>query len=270
MNEFFMLDVDTNFCAAEAWINGIPVARCSAADGVQRQFPVHEYLIAGINKFQLVVEPGPTPSRAFEPNPKPLTVPGDFFARMRFMRMPAGTFPEDPRVQTLFDLNYRPPAGTILPVPAVLEAESGAPPWASRPSWLDAQPVPDTPASRAFVANFLTQISQAMNGGDVEPYLAAARIRAQEVAAAYQLGAEAQMESFRAQFKRISARPGFQMAPIVPDDLDLRWCGGGRVIDCVDKKGQPVLRSAADSNGNVSYRLPAKVAFFNRELHIVR
>lgn len=263
MNEFFILDIDTNLCTAEVWINGLPVARCSPTDGVQAQFPVHEYFIPGPNKFQLVVEPGPTPSRTFEANPKPFVIPEKFFARMRLMRMPAGSFPEDPGVQVIFDLNYRPPANTLLPVPAIFDAECGAPPWAGRPAWSDAQPVPDTPVARNFVATFLNQIAEAMNGRNVETYLAASRLRFQEVSAAYQLSAEEQTQAFRAQFQRVSADPGFRMEPITPESLDLRWCAGGRVIDCVDKAGQPALRAS-------NYRIPAKVAFFNRELHIVR
>lgn len=270
MNEYFILDVDTNLCAAEAWINGIPVVRCSPADGVQAQFPIHEYLIPGPNKFQLVVEPGPTPSRSLEANPKPLVTPPKMFARMRFMRMPEGSFPEDPGVQTLFDLDYRPSPGTVLPIPAVFNAESGAPQWAVRPTWVDAQPVPDSPSARNFVAAFLNQIVQSMNRGDIEPYLASSRMRFEEISAVYRLPVASEIQDFRAQFTRISAAPGFQMAPVVPADLDLRWCGGGRVIDCVDKAGQPVLRSTPGPNGLVAYRLPAKVAFFNRELHFVR
>ena len=226
--------------------------------------------MSGKNKFQLIVEPGPTPSQTFKKGRPDAVVPPKFFARMRLMQMPRGTFPEDLGVQILLDINFRPPAGTLLAVPVVIETEGEAPPWIPRWSWLEAQPLSDSQGIQTFVINFLARISQSLGEGDPEPYIAAARTRFEEISAAYQLPVEQQIEGFRRQFARLSAESGFQMQPIIPEIVDLRFCGAGRVIDCVDKGWKPLLRSVPRADGLIRYTLPAKVAFFNGEVSIIR
>jgi hypothetical protein len=231
---------------------------------------VHEYLTPGRNQVQLVVEPGPTPARTFEAGRAPLAVPAKMFARLRVMHMPAGTFPEDEGVRMLLNLDFAPPAGTPLPVPVILNGEVGSPPWVPRWAWPEARLLPEGEAVRGFVLNFLNRIVVSMNQGDLEPYLTAAQIRFNEISAAYQLPVEQQLESFRRQFARISAEPGFQMQPIDAATAELRYCGEGRVLECLTKDWRPLLRSVPRPDGSSRYQLPTKLAIFNRDVCIIR
>src|SRR5258708_12501548 len=106
--ETWMLDLDSSHAAAEAWINGIPVARVSG-DTLQTQVAVHEYLLPGKNKFQLIVEPG---------------AGAKSFAHLRLMQMPQGSFPEDPAVKTHANLEFRPKPENPSKPPSLLQPES--------------------------------------------------------------------------------------------------------------------------------------------------
>jgi hypothetical protein len=266
-HDYLMLELSSDHCTAEVLINGVPVVRVTP-DRRMSQMPIHEYLLPGKNTFQMIVEPGPTPSRALEKGRPAIAAKPGLFARMRLMEMPQGAFPDDPRVKTHVNVEFRPEANASIAVPVVREAEFNAPDWMPASSWPQARKLTEADSPR--VVDLIQKISVAMGHGDVEPYIAAAQMRFAETSAAYQLPLEQQLTEFRAQFKRISSEPGFQMRPIVKEDLDLRICGNGHMIDVVDKTWDPALRSAKNAKGLTRYRLPVKVIFVNGEPEIVR
>ena len=57
------VEMEHKNCSAEVYINDIPLDKYDAGDQPFISIPAHEYLIDGINKLELVVNPGPTPSQ---------------------------------------------------------------------------------------------------------------------------------------------------------------------------------------------------------------
>ena len=64
----------------------------------------------------------------------------------------------------------------------------------------------------------------------------------------------------RADFQKLAAEPDFQMLTLDRLAQDLRICADGKLIDCVDKSWEPLLRSVKRPNGVTRIRYPVKAA----------
>ena len=62
MDRLLVLRLRALGATAEAWLNGVPVARTPKGGG-DCCVPVHEYVIAGANRLELVIDP-PLPGAA--------------------------------------------------------------------------------------------------------------------------------------------------------------------------------------------------------------
>jgi hypothetical protein len=265
--EFVMLRTKANVCSAEAQINGIPICRVVPSRPLDLR-PVHEYLIPGRNKFTLIAQPGPTPSRALEALPEPFVPDSKTAASLQLVSGPPGVFPDDPAVRELLLIEWTPPAGQPIAEPVPLERELEIPsvgkPW----DWLSGDTF-EGADSLAPVAALLAQLRESMNRRDIEPFMARAHIRFRNISAAYALNAAEEMQEFRESFLASSAEAGFRMLETDPKMMDLRICAGGKLVDCVDTFWEPVLRSAPLPNRVTRVRYPIKVARIAGKLEIV-
>jgi hypothetical protein len=267
--DLWMLALEANLCTAEAIVNGIPVARVGPSAAPKTQRPIHEFLRPRKNEIQLVVEPGPTPSRALQAGSE-LTAAPQMTAALTLRHMPQGSYPEDPAVKRLLQIDFRPAPGSKISTPALLRGEADGPEWLPRWSWFDAKQISMSAAVVDNVARFLQQLGAALAQGNPEPYIEAARTRFEDNAAAYRGDANANRTTFRDQLKRRSADKQFLIEPVRRETLDLRLCGNNNVIDCVDAQWEPVLRAAKRPDGSIPLRYPTKVAFLGDRLAIVR
>ena len=75
------------------------------------------------------------------------------------------------------------------------------------------------------------------------------------------------MATFRQQFVQLGEAGPFE--PIDPKELDLRICGGGKLVDCLTRVWEPALRTVRQADGVVKMRYPIKVARLGGEIRIV-
>jgi len=66
INKEYMLHLDMQVkdCIAEFWVNGIPVTRLDSEVHSFNSLIAHHFLLDGLNTFEVVINPGPTPSLA--------------------------------------------------------------------------------------------------------------------------------------------------------------------------------------------------------------
>ena len=67
MERLLVLRLESVGVAAEAWLNGVPLARTGAGQRAMT-VPVHEFTLAGLNQVELVIEP-PAPGQPAVPHP---------------------------------------------------------------------------------------------------------------------------------------------------------------------------------------------------------
>lgn len=264
-----MLRANCSGCKAEGWVNGLPVARVDGAGYPLITRPVHEYLLPGDNQLLLLVEPGSDPEVPLAPGPVFQAGPRAF-ATLELLQGPRGVFADDPSVRKLASIEWRPAEGTNVQPPVQLRTSvsmsAGRPRW----SWLQASPLALTDTVKHEVYRFLSGIAEGLTKGDPAAYLAAASIKFDELAQAYGVSPSEPRGNFTKQWARLSAEPGFRVHPLAEAEMALRLCGEGRVIECLDKNFEPMLRAEIRQNGTTPARYPALVARVESGWRIVR
>jgi len=270
LQEIFYLRLNCSGCRAEAWVNGIDVSRVDPIVCPLDGRPVHEYILPAKNHLALLINPDPYPSTPMKPG-DPFTATARTFATLHLLQGPRGALPDDPEIRTLAQIEWRPPVDSQVQPPLVLETEVELPVWLPRWSWLDATPISASGDLNRQVFSVVRLLAESMRKGDTAPYIRAAETRFAEVAQAYGLSADETKANFAAQWAKLSAKPGFEIALPAMDSMALRVVAGNRVIDCIESDFEPMLRAKKiEENGTTPIRYPIRLAVFGRELRIIR
>lgn len=263
MDRLLLLRLQALDCVAEAHLNGVPVLRAGPGEG-PRCLPVHEYLVEGDNEMQLVVDPVvPGGSRP----PRLVRTPTG--ASLRLLLPRAGQPGSEHSARTLAAVDWAAPEGTLVQPPVVERHTVSLPVKLPRWRWFDAPPVADAAAVQPLVAAFVQQLAVSLAQGDPEPFLAAARVRFEDLSVAYQQPMAELAARWRDRIQRLAATRALQ--PVLPalSDVVLRPCAGGRLLECVAPDGEPVLRTEPDADGT-RHSWPIRVAVVEGRCHIVR
>jgi len=257
----FKLDVTD--CEAEARLNGVPVARAGAARSCV-VVPVHEYTLAGENRLELVVWPqAVTADDVLHKPPPPLASvsTGKSFAHLRLLLPRVGHVADEGSARTLAQLDWSPAAGLAYEAPLTLAQTASLAINFPRWRWLDAPPVEPAAAQalREPALAFVQQLAQSLAAGDPEPFLAATRLRTEELSLAYQRNPADETQRLRAHLLAAFEAGRLTWLPLQADSFVLRSVAGGRLFECLDVSGLPLLRSAADEAGG-SLALPLRLA----------
>jgi len=264
MERLLVLRLESVGVAAEALINGVPVARTGPSRRVVT-VPVHEYTLAGANEVELHVEPSPPGAEAA---PQPLLSDGTQAASLRLLLPRIGQVAHPANARTLGELDWAPPADAVTELPHVLRGRVELPIAFPRWRWLDAPPVADPGALRAPVAKFLQGLALGLARGDPEPLVQAARLRFEELAQAYQHALADDVGRFRLRIQRWHAEQPLKPAMPRADALLLRPLAGGRLLECLAPDGEPVLASPLLGGGRAVW--PLRVATIEGRFYVLR
>ncbi|MBV8605541.1 MAG: hypothetical protein JO224_12715 [Pelomonas sp.] len=270
MDRLLTLKLDAIGCEAEAWLNGVPLARADAARP-RALVPIHEYTLAGANRLELVVWPHPRTARPEEPLPPlRLVADGHTSASLRILLPRLGNGVDEASARTLAELHWAPPAGQGYTAPVTLHEDVQIPVSFPRWRWLDAPPLPAgaTAALRAQAAALLEQFHGALSSGEISTYLTATRFRTEELALAYQRPAEEATARLRGLFEGLHAA-GRAWQAVDAEALVLRPLAGGRLHELLGADGEPALRTEPDEQGHVQAQ-PLRVAAVEGRLYVLR
>ena len=223
--------------AAEVRINDIPVIREVEPARRVTSVPIHEFLVPGRNVMTLHAQPlGP------EPAPVEAHASVAVFERGEMMAPGAG--------QGLAETVWRWPEPTP---PQAFDIPS-MPRWA----WPEAPVLKLDAALRARLDQFVGKVHEAFAARDGAKLVTALGVPLQDVRTAY--GPEI-MELHRAAVVDGLAEAGedWAAAPFEPGDPEAyRLVAGGRMVDCVDGAGRPLVRNDVDPSESPD----ADAAFF--------
>ena len=269
IDRLLVLKLDAIDCEAEALLNGIPVARASPARP-RIVVPVHEYTAAGANRLELVIWP-----RAFAPGepkvepPLPCVSTGRLSAHARILLPRVGNVADESTARTLAQMEWSPVEGLPYEAPFVLSQDISLQVSFPRWRWMDAPVVPSSAALRSLALSFVDQLSQQLAAGDVEGFITATRLRTEELAAAYQRDAGNDAARMRSHLLELHATHRLKWLPMTAEGLVLRSLAGGRLHECLDISGAPMLRTVPDDAGRV-LALPLRVAAVDNRLYVLR
>jgi hypothetical protein len=103
-------------------------------------------------------------------------------------------------------------------------------------------------AARGEIAAFLEGLRASLEKQDPEPFLEAGAPRFDELAKAYEDPPYKKRNILRRTTEEIAG-----MQALDPETFDLRLAAGGRLVECLAKDWDAILREAPDKDGNVDH-----------------
>jgi hypothetical protein len=269
IDRLLVLRLDAVDCAAEAFLNGVPIARADAAR-TRAIVPVHEYTVAGVNRLELVLWPRAAAAAQVEQAaPERCVANGKQAAGIRILLPRVGNAADESSARTLAQLDWAPAAGLAYDAPLTLRQEVTLQVNFPRWRWLDAPAAAPTPAMRQLALGFVQQLARDLSDGNVDAFMNATRLRTEELAVAYQRDAADEAARLRAYLLDHVMSKRLDWLPLDADGFVLRSIADGRLLECLDASGAPMLRTAADATGR-SMALPLRLAAVEGRLYVLR
>lgn len=269
MERCLMLRLQTQGCAAEVWLNDVPVGRASAQQG-SLCLPVHEYLLAGNNRIQLVIEPT-TPEQGAAARFK--YADGTVGASARLLLPRVGSLGHESQARSLAELVWAAADGDVYQAGHKVSVDADLPVKFPRWRWLEAPPI-ESPGTgladlKPVAGAYLQRLAIAMARGEVDSFVQACRLKLEEVALAYQQPVAEASARLLSRLQLLHATRALKM--LIPDAgaLHLRLCGNGRLLECLGPDGEPVLRTLPAADGSWA-AWPVRLAIVNGQCHILR
>ncbi len=265
MERLMVIKLDGQGCTAEAWLNGLPVARVTPTAPLA-VVPVHEAALAGTNRLELLVGPD---SGAASAAALLQTAPHAMAAQLHLLLPRMNNAIDETQSRTLARLEWTCAQGEPLTLPVQRVQEAELPIRFPRWRWLDAPIVQPTAAlvqeAHAFVAGLARDLAR----GQTESFIVATRLRTEELAAAYQRSAESEGARLREWLDQMYASSCLVWQPLPPGEMQLRSLAGGRLLECLGGGGRAALTTMPDKAGN-TLALPLKLSVVEGRFYVLR
>jgi len=181
-----------------------------------------------------------------------------------------GQSPADPAARVLGVAEWATTEGRSYDAPSAHKREVDLPINFPRWRWLDAPPVELGAPVKRVLLEFLQQLAVELGRGNPEPLIAAAKLRFDELAVAYQSDAAAEVQRFRDHVQGLYAAKALKVLPPVADELVLRPLADGRLIECLTPTGGPALRTSNDDPELGNQGWPIRLAVVEGRIYVLR
>jgi hypothetical protein len=176
---------------------------------------------------------------------------------------------DEAQARTLAQLDWTCAVGEPLTLPAqqrqVVDLAIRFPRW----RWLDAPVVQPTPALTQRAHAFISGLARDLARGQTDSFLAATRLRTEEVALAYQRSPESETARLREWLEQMYASSALVWRPLAPNELQLRPLADNRLLECLGADGGAALTSMPDKAGNI-LALPLKLSVVEDRFYVLR
>ncbi len=251
---FYVLECMADGCVAEFYLNDVPVVGRGPDLGKQYAGQSNQYLVDGLNEISILVNPGPTPSKAIHgPGGRRIraAAPGAK-ASASLCRYPFGATVGGPSREELARAEWFGPAGDAPVVfPLVVTARKDLGKLAGRWEWESSERIALDAESRAGIGMLLSELRTSLDAGDPEPFIEAGRTRLAELALAYGQPPGKKERIIRKAMDDDSSQPWWGMQDLDPKQFDFRLCGRNRLVEALNADWNPCLREKPDPSSGV-------------------
>lgn len=265
MDRLLVMRLQVQGCTAEIRVNDFPLG-CLGPGTAGISLPAHEYLLDGANEVTLVIDPGVPGAPAAA---QPRLAEGAVGARMRMLLPRIGQPASELQARTVAEVVWGVPDGEVFMTPQPVTRSIFLPIKFPRWRWLDAPQIGNVEAQRPLIAEFVRSLAVDMMRGEVESFVAASRLRLEELATAYQQPLADLTARLRARLQLLHATRALRIALPTSEAMVLRPCANGRLIECLAPGNRPVLSTLADASATAS-AWPLRLAVVNDRCHILR
>lgn len=252
-------------CTAEAWLNGLPMARVTPL-APRSVVPAHEAAVAGPNRLELVVGPdsGATSAAALLQ-----TAPHAMAVQVHLMLPRMGGAIDESQARTLAGLEWTCAANEPLALPARQVQAADLPIRFPRWRWLDAPVVQPTAALTQQAHAFVAGLARDLARGQTDSFMTATRLRTEELALAYQRSPDSEAARLREWLEQMYASSRLVWQPLAPGEMQLRPLAGGRLLECLGGDGRAALTTMPDKAGDI-LALPLKLSVVEGRFYVLR
>ena len=308
-----VVEAEVHDCAVELYINDIPAGLCGIGINQKTTIPINEYLIDGINKLSVLINPGDTPDAVLLPSKESKAAYGAqppdsplmdiYLEKETEEKKDESEESDDANVSgnpasqpgrrrwTMTDVNYDVVGLPALPdarftakvclypvgVPVseskgevlmslswnaedvfkeLREEEQPFPRWTGTERdlgsmfgpmhWQKASSLKLDEKTIEQVKELMLQIQEWIEEGQAEPIITMSVERFKEVAAAYALPAEERKDMFSRLLREESVKDYWIFETPEDEDFSFRLVAGGKMIECLGKDWQPIIRGVPD------------------------
>jgi hypothetical protein len=264
MERLMVIKLDSAGCTAEAWLNGLPMARVTP-QAPHAVAPVHEAALAGANRLELVVGPDSGAAAAALPEHAPHAMAAQVHLLLPRMNSPV----DEAQARTLARLEWTCEAGDPMKLPLRRMMDADLPLRFPRWRWLDAPVVQVTPTLAQEIHAFVAGLARDLARGQTESFMAATRLRTEELATAYQRSPESEALRVREWLDQMYASASLVWQPLALDEMQLRPLAGGRLLECLGSGGRAALTTVPDKSGT-TLALPLKLSVVENRFYVLR
>ncbi len=264
MERLLVLRLEANGCVVEAVINGVPVARVGGKQGLLT-LAIHEYIVQGSNEIEMIVNPaapGLAPASELRHCEEPAS------ASLKLLLPRVGRPAEPATARMLAQLDWAAAAGDLHEAPLSVRQAVELPIAFPRWRWLDAPLINLTATLKSELAAYVLKIAVGLARGDADPLLLASRLRLEELAQAYQRNVSEEVMRFKQHLQQLHAAQALK--PVLPQatNMLLRPIAGGRLIECLNSEGGPLLQSPIAGGARAAW--PLRIASIEGRFYVLR
>ena len=255
----YYLNVSVRGYAAEVLVNDAPICR-TPIDAAYNAIPsVSEWMISGENRISVEIHAVEVISTPDPDSPQRVLV--------QLCRGALGEMVEPGEEQVLAEIRFFPaPKGPPPQRLAMTYTLGEWPRWA----WQDAPVFNDDQATDDELWTFVESLHGDLADGRIDAVIARERVKFAEVAPLYGSTPAEAAALTRAQFAELAGLANWSVAPLEREDVLLRRCCDGRVIELVRRDGRAALRSGPEMAETAAWSLYAFVARVRGLLEIIR
>ena len=275
---FYVLECEVSGTTAEFFVNDIPLTRRGMGIGHYLGAPINQYLVDGVNQLKLVIEPGPIPSESESGRKGKKTVwtPGEEKVWAKIKKYPRGAVVGGPDGRLLLEAewpirdsrqnrdDFQPQE---YPLAVVEERDLGE--MFGPFEWQAAPQLALDDDTRGEIEDLLRELCESLAAGDPEPYIKLQANRISETARAYNNSPREKAVRIRQVTAEDAAQSWWGFEPLDPEQFDLRLVAGQRLIQCIARDWNAIVREHEDDEGGRSY-YPLMVGKLNRTWAIMR
>ena len=265
MDRLMLIKLVGQGCTAEAWLNGLPMARVTPL-AREVAVPVHEAALAGSNLLELVVGPD---SGAANAAALLQTAPHAMAAQLHLLLPRIGSAVDEGQARTLARLEWACAQGEPLTLPAQRREQADLAIRLPRWRWLDAPVLQPSPALAQRTHAFVTGLARDLARGQTDSFMTATRLRTEELALAYQRSPESEAARLREWLEQMYASSRLVWQPLAREEMCLRPLAGGRLLECLGGDGRAALTTLPDKAGS-SLALPLKLSVVEGRFYVLR
>lgn len=268
---FYVLECEVENCDAEFYFNDIPIIRRGTDHGRFYKGQSNQYVVDGLNEIAMIINPGPTPKEAIpgENKKRKRSVAQGASARAKLALYPFGAVAGGPDGKELMSIQWKAPEQEQLQFfPRAVSTQADLGPVFGKWEWEDLPRIELNDTDLEEIKAFLEVLHQSLAAGDPEFFIEFSDMRLKGTEQAYLLPPGDRANLIRQVTQMDAAESWWGMQPLDPENFDFRLCAQDRLVECIAKDWQPVLKENPDDQDGVGtyYMLLGKVF---GEWHIV-